>query len=129
MLIVLYTRKRHGRHERFDKGARTSTSADNDFQRSHERISNLQFRITLFVKIAVNLMLFFLIVVSQARYLKTSHVCDSRVLQTSLVIPPGRGGYRKAIIYGKLGLGNRSVTHISVNSSGQDMFYLASYKT
>ena len=59
MLIVLYTRKRHGRHDRFDKGARTSTSADNDFQRNRERISNLQFRITLFVKIAVNLMLFF----------------------------------------------------------------------
>ena len=59
-------------YERFDKGARTSTSADNDFQQRRERISNLQFRITLFVKIAVNLIFFFLIVVSQAKHLKTS---------------------------------------------------------
>ena len=55
-----------------DKGARTLASADNDFKKRHEIKSNLQFRITMFVKIAVNQMFFFLLVVSQAKHLKTS---------------------------------------------------------
>ena len=53
MLIVLYTRKRHGRHERLDNGSRISTSAENDFKPRHERKTA--------VKTALNLM-FFLIV-------------------------------------------------------------------
>ena len=56
------------------------------------------------------------------------HFCDIRVLQRSYVTPRGRGCQRKATLLIAWSF-NRSVTHISANSPGQDMFSMASYKT
>ena len=58
MLIVLYTRKIHGRHDAWTMVLEYQPLLKMILSHVMDEISNLQFHITIFVKTAVNLMFF-----------------------------------------------------------------------